>query len=216
MSSECEMTGNFQRSLFRDVVLELIAAAPPNGTPISAVLALPGAGSRDCVDHLLARMVLAGEIVRCGRGRYGVPGRRRAQPAIETTPASAERAAVASAYTRGEPAATRRERAHAAEEVLAEKLGLCRHEPTAVDFAELDSFCATVGCLCTKYGLSPPFRLRDLVVDWVSGGISLAHCLRTIEDYLVAHAAKCRSGSTDRLFGWIDTFLRGGHRTCAA
>jgi hypothetical protein len=37
----------------RDDVLELIASAPAKGIPISAVLALPGAGSRDAVDHLL-------------------------------------------------------------------------------------------------------------------------------------------------------------------
>jgi hypothetical protein len=30
-----------------------------------------------------------------------------------------------------------------------------------------------------------------------------------IEDYLIAHAANCRSGSSDRLFRWIDIFLRG-------
>jgi hypothetical protein len=93
------MTKNFERSPFRDDVLELIAGAPATGIPISAILALPGAGSRDGVDHLLARMVMAGEVVRCGRGRYVVPSRRRAQPAIETTPASVECSAAAPVRT---------------------------------------------------------------------------------------------------------------------
>jgi len=209
MSSECEMTENFQRSPFRDVVLELIATAPPGGTPISTVLALPGAGSRDCVDHLLARMVVAGEIVRCARGRYVVPRRRPAQEAMETTTvASAERGAAAPLRT-CEPAAARRERAHVAEEVLAEKLGLSPHEPTMPDHAELETFCAKIGCLCSKFSLCPPFGLRDLVEAWSFKGIPLSECLQTIENFLAAHAAKCRSGSTDRLFQWIDHFLCG-------
>jgi hypothetical protein len=70
---KAEMTKNFERSPFRDDVLELIASAPAKGIPISAVLALPGAGSRDAVDHLLGRMVVAGEVARCGRGRYRLP-----------------------------------------------------------------------------------------------------------------------------------------------
>ncbi len=205
-----EMTENFQRSPFRDAVLELIANAPPGGTSISAVLALPGAGSRDGVDHLLARMVLAGEIMRCGRGRYVVPRRRPAQPATETTPASVKRAAIASAYTRGDPRTARRERAdEVAEEVLAEKLGLDLQESEMPDPAEIETFCARVACLCSKFALCPPFGLRDLAAAWAFRGIPLAHCLRTIEDYLTAHAARCRSGSTDRLFQWIDAFLRG-------
>jgi hypothetical protein len=50
---------------------------------------------------------------------------------------------------------------------------------------------AQVGCLCTKYGLSPPFQLRALTGAWVALDIPLAHCLRTIETYLIAHAARC-------------------------
>jgi hypothetical protein len=65
------MTENFERSRFRDDVLELIASAPVTGIPISAVLALPGAGSRDGVDHLLARMALERDEVRLNR--LGIP-----------------------------------------------------------------------------------------------------------------------------------------------
>jgi hypothetical protein len=83
--------------------------------------------------------------------------------------------------------------------------------PATIDLADIDTFCAQVGCLCTKYGLSPPFRLRDLVAAWTSEGIPLSQCLGTIENYLTAHAAKCRSGSTDRLLQWVDHFLRSGH-----
>jgi hypothetical protein len=204
---KAEMTKNFERSPFRDDVLRLIAGAPVSGMPISAVLALPGAGSRDGVDHLLARMVLAGEIVRCGRGRYVLPGRRRAQPTIETTPASLERSAAAPVRIRTPPA-TCRERADAlAEKILFEELGLGPDQPTMPDHAELETFCSKVGCLCSKFGLSPPFELRALAAGWASEGIALAHCLRTIEDYLIAHAAKCGSGSSDRLFRWVDIFL---------
>jgi hypothetical protein len=205
------MTENFERSPFRDDVLELIANAPAQGTPISSVLALPGAGSRDSVDHLLSRMVLAGEIVRCGRGRYVVPGRRPAQLAIETAPAPVERDAVAPVHTR-EPPGARPERARdtLADEVLFEKLGFGPKQPAMIDPADFDKFCAQIGCLCTKYGLSPPFRLRDLVSAWTSEGIPLSKCLGTIENYLTDHAAKCQSGSTDRLFRWVDIFLRDG------
>jgi hypothetical protein len=203
------MTENFERSPFRDDVLELIAGAPVTGIPISAVLALPGAGNRDAVDHLLSRMVAAGEIERCARGRYVVPGRRRAEPAIETTPASVEPNVAVPVHTRTPPAAPR-ERADAlAEKMLAEELGLSPDQQAMPDHAELETFCSKVGCLCSKFALSPPFQLRALVAGWAADGIPLAHCLRKIEDYLVAHAANCRSGSSDRLFRWVDIFLRG-------
>jgi len=161
------------------------------------------------VDHLLARMVLAGEIERCGRGRYVVPGRRRAEPAIETTPASVEPCAAAPVHTRTPPA-VRRERADAlAEKMLAEELGLSPDQQAMPDHAELETFCSKVGCLCSKFALSPPFQLRALAAGWAADGIPLARCLGTIEDYLMAHAAKCQSGASDRLFRWVDMFLRG-------
>ena len=74
---------------------------------------------------------------------------------------------------------------------------------------DFDKFLAQVGCLCAKYGLSPPFELRAHAAGWAADGIPLAHCLRTIEAYLNAHAAKCHSGAADRLFEWVDMFLRG-------
>jgi hypothetical protein len=199
---------NFERSPFRDDVLELIASAPANGIPISAVLALPGAGSRDAVDHLLGRMVVAREIERCARGRYVVPGRRRAEPTIATTPASVERSAAAPVHTRTPPAVCRERADAVAEAMLAEELGLVP-KSAMVDPADFDKFLAQVGCLCAKYGLSSPFGLRALAAAWVAFDIPLAHCLRTIVAYLDAHAANCRSGSSDRLFLGIDLFLRG-------
>jgi hypothetical protein len=81
--------------------------------------------------------------------------------------------------------------------------------PATIEPADIDTFCAQVGCLCTKYGLSPPFRLRALAAAWAALDIPWADCLRTIETYLTAHAAKCHSGASDRLFRWVDVFLRG-------
>jgi hypothetical protein len=92
---------------------------------------------------------------------------------------------------------------------LAEELGLSPDQQAMPDHAELETFCSKVGCLCSRFALSPPFQLRALVAGWAADGIPLAHCLRTIEAYLNAHAAKCYSGASDRLFRWADTFLRG-------
>jgi hypothetical protein len=52
------------------------AAAPQHGTGRRRLdrgdhMQIPGIGSRDGLDHLLMRMVKAGEIERRGRGRYG-------------------------------------------------------------------------------------------------------------------------------------------------
>jgi hypothetical protein len=190
-------------------VLELIASAPAKGIPISAVLALPGAGSRDAVDHLLGRMVVAGEIERCARGRYVLAGtlQRQTAPAAPTPP----QRHIEPPVTGAAPTHRTGGRAHdaLADEVLFEKLGPAPKQPARIDPADFDKFLAQVGCLCTKYGLSPPFRLRALAAAWVALDIPLANCLRTIEAYLTAHAAKCYSGASDRLFRWVDIFLRG-------
>jgi hypothetical protein len=93
--------------------------------------------------------------------------------------------------------------------LLFKKLGFVPKQPARIDPADFDKFFGQVGCLCTKYGLSPPFGLRALAAAWVALDIPLAHCLRTIEAYLTAHAAKCYSGASDRLFQWVDIFLRG-------
>ena len=200
------MTENFERSPFRDAVLELIARAPAEGIPISAVLALPGAGSRDAVDHLLCRMVGADEIERCARGRYVLAGTLQRQAAPTPPQRHIERPVTGPKPARDSD-----------DDVLA-ALWASRgipydrgpQRPATIDLADIDTFCAQVGCLCTKYGLSPPFGLRDLVAAWAALDIPLAHCLGTIENYLTAHAAKCQSGSTDRLFRWVDIFLRDG------
>ena len=202
------MTANFERSPFRDAVLELIASVPAAGIPISAVLALPGASSRDAVDHLLCRMVVADEIERCARGRYVLAGtlRRQTAPAAPTPP----QRHIEPPATEGRPAWDKDN-----SEVLA-ALWASRgipydrgpKRPATIEPADIDTFCAQVGCLCTKHGLSPPFGLRALAAAWVALDIPLADCLRTIEAYLAAHAAKCYGGATDRLFRWVDTFLR--------
>jgi hypothetical protein len=99
-------------------------------------------------------------------------------------------------HTRTPPAADR-ERAHdaLAEEMLAEQLGLSPHQPAMPDDAELETLCSKIECLCSKFAPSPPFQLRSLAAGWASDGIPLAHCHRTIEVYLMAHAANCRSAS---------------------
>jgi hypothetical protein len=88
--------------------------------------------------------------------------------------------AGAAAATRTPPA-LRRERADAlAEAMLAEELGLSPHIAMP-DHAELETFCSKVGCLCSKFALSPPFQLRALAAGLAADGIPLAHCLGTIE-----------------------------------
>jgi hypothetical protein len=86
-----------------------------------------------------------------------------------------------------------------AEEMLAEELGLSPHQPAMPGHAELETFRSKIGCLCSKFALSPPFQLRALAAGWAADGIPLAHCLRTIEAYLTAHAAKCHSGCENGL-----------------
>jgi hypothetical protein len=162
------MTKNFERSPFRDDVLELIASAPAaKGIPISAVLALPGAGSRDAVDHLLGRMVVAGEIERCARGRYA---RRYLQPQTAPAAPTPPQRRIEPRVTGAVPTHRTSGRAHhaLANEILFEKLGLAPTQPAIVDPADFDKFCAQVGCVCTKHGLSPPFGLRALVAAWVA------------------------------------------------
>jgi hypothetical protein len=67
-----ERSSEFQRSPARDAVLVLLATASAEGIPISAILALPGVGTRDGLDHLLSRMVQDGQIERPSRGRYAL------------------------------------------------------------------------------------------------------------------------------------------------
>ena len=169
------MTENFERSPFRDDVLELIASAA-NGIAISAVLALPGAGSRDAVDHLLSRMVAAGEVERCARGRYVLAGtlKRQTEPAAPTPPQRHIEPPVTGAGPTHR--ARRPERAHDAlvEELLFGDLGVVPKSAT-IGPTDFDKFLAQVGCLYAKYGLSPPFQLRALVAGWAADGIPLAH-----------------------------------------
>jgi hypothetical protein len=72
---------SFVRSPHRDAIIELFAAASAGGVPIATIMQIPSVGSRDAVDHLLMRMLKAGEITRVGRGRMdcrpGHPGPSR-------------------------------------------------------------------------------------------------------------------------------------------
>jgi hypothetical protein len=102
------MTENFQRSAARDAVLDLLAKAPADGTPIFVIMQIPNVGGRDAVDHLLGRMVTAHEIERCGRGRYVLPGRvqRASTPPQQPSASStiSRNAGAESAVTRpGDP-----------------------------------------------------------------------------------------------------------------
>ena len=141
-----------KRSPFRDDVLELIANAPAKGIPVSAVLALPVAGSRDAVDHLLGRMVVAGEIERCARGRYVLAGtlQRQTAPAAPTPrQRHIEPPVTGAAPTRrtGGPPATRPAHDALVEELLFKKLGFAPKQPARIDPADFDKFCAQVGSL---------------------------------------------------------------------
>jgi hypothetical protein len=79
---------------------------------------------------------------------------------------------------------------------------------TTADPLDLDTFCARVGCAYVKHGLCPPFALREAAAAWAADGVALSHCLTAIEEHLRDHAASCRSGSGDRLFGWLDKIIR--------
>jgi hypothetical protein len=78
----------------------------------------------------------------------------------------------------------------------------------AADPLELGTFCARVGNLYGKHGLSPPFELRTIALAWLADGIDLSHCLDVVEQHLRDHAASCRSGSGDRLLAWLDQRVR--------
>jgi hypothetical protein len=84
--SICLSENMFLRSPHREAIIEVLATAPAEGVPIAVIVGIPGVGSRDNADHLLSRMVKAGEIVRVGRGRYGLPGPVPAVPALHDAP----------------------------------------------------------------------------------------------------------------------------------
>src|SRR5260370_29311083 len=77
---------NFTRSPHRDAILEALSTAPAEGKPIAVIMQIPGIGSRDGLDHMLFRMLKAGEIERRGRGRYAVPVPHEAAQPVTTAP----------------------------------------------------------------------------------------------------------------------------------
>jgi len=232
-----ERSSEFHRSPAREAVLVLLATASAEGIPISAILALPGVGTRDGLDHLLSRMVQDGEIRRPSRGRYvrastAMPDRMQPQTAPARTPPAAP--SMAERASHGEtalPALKRKAAAPRPEpmqsswtvpagkaEILPQARGKWeesrlgprpgRPAVTTADPLDLDTFCARVGCAYVKHGLCPPFALREAAAAWVADGVALSHCLTAIEEHLRDHTASCRSGSGDRLFGWLDKIIR--------
>ena len=188
-----------QRSAARSAVLDVLAGAPPEGLAVAAIMALANVVSRDAADHLLYRMVRDGEVERRGRGRYvrastAMPDRMQPQTAPARTPVEPEVEKLLQAVGKRE------------ESRLGPKPGLAAVR--TADPLDLGTFCARVGCAYVKHGLCPPFALREAAAAWAADGVALSHCLSAIEEHLRDHAASCRSGSGDRLFGWLDKIIR--------
>jgi hypothetical protein len=126
-----------QRSAVRSAVFDVLAGAPPEGLAVAAIMELANVVSRDAVDHLLHRMVEAGEVQRRGRGRYVRAGtlQRQTAPAAPTPPQrqiGPPATGAAPTQRTSEPPAIRPEPAHQArgEAPMVEKLGdaatICR------------------------------------------------------------------------------------------
>jgi hypothetical protein len=160
--------------MIRDEIIGLLAAAPAEGMPIAAILQIPNVGGRDGLDHMLLRMIRAGEIVRVGRGRYGLPGPAPAVPIphdVAPTPAPLEhpRGDVHQHQVAPRPRTVSqallskedfdRLFGHLELEVGAGEIDRCGQRPAESDF-DFETFCATISCKYGKYGLCPPFRLR--------------------------------------------------------
>jgi hypothetical protein len=62
-----------QRSSERAGILSALRDAPAEGLSVREIMADTGTRSRDAADKLVQRMAKAGEIERCGRGRYSLP-----------------------------------------------------------------------------------------------------------------------------------------------
>lgn len=78
-----------------------------------------------------------------------------------------------------------------------------------IDHIGLDDFVARANCMYTRYGLSPPFALRETAGRWRRAGVPFQRCLSSIERFLIDHAGSCHSGSGDYLFEWLDRLIRG-------
>jgi hypothetical protein len=88
----------------------------------------------------------------------------------------------------------------------------CQEPERQVSRIGLDEFVARVNNMYTRFGLSPPFGLRDAAVGWRRKGVSFTRCLISVERFLINNAAKCRSGSGDFQFDDLDYHIRGEER----
>ena len=79
---------------------------------------------------------------------------------------------------------------------------------SAILDVNVSAACGRLGRLYTKYGLCPPFALRDAVERWIARDIPLAHCVSVIERYLSRHAGRCNSGSGDWNFAWLSNLIQ--------
>jgi hypothetical protein len=70
------------------------------------------------------------------------------------------------------------------------------------------TFCATISAMYGRYGLCPPFRLRNVASAWIADDITPEHCLAVIGRFLREHARGRRSGSLDGLLPYLDKLLR--------
>jgi hypothetical protein len=71
--------------------------------------------------------------------------------------------------------------------------------------AQVAELAARVGCLYTRFNLSPPFRLRDAAQHWV--GLSPNEIARVVEDHLREHK-RLYSGSGDGHFWMVEAAIR--------
>jgi hypothetical protein len=72
---------------------------------------------------------------------------------------------------------------------------------------DLPTYWGRIGNLYGRFGLCPPFALRDAVEGWIAYGWPLWHCLDVIERYL-CNAGSCYSGSGDRNFAWLNSLIQ--------
>ena len=79
---------------------------------------------------------------------------------------------------------------------------------SAVCDVDLATFCGRVGNLYGRYGVCPPFALRDVAQGWIARDIPLWHCIDVIECFLSRHAGCCYSGSGDWNFAWLNSLIQ--------
>ena len=79
---------------------------------------------------------------------------------------------------------------------------------SAICDVDLATFCGRVGNLYGRYGLCPPFALRDAVQGWMARDIPLWHCIDVIGRFLSRHAGSCYSGSGDWNFAWLNSLIQ--------